>query len=101
MLDQYGIPFFYKQPLLVWEDGQRTVRRPDFTLPTYNNAVIEHCPHHAPTAGQTKNLYRQNNIAAVFLDESDLAAPNWQRHLYERLEEIYRQPTAYFAAGRR
>jgi len=36
MLDQYGIAFYYKDPYLLWENGERKVKRPDFTLPTYN-----------------------------------------------------------------
>ena len=92
MLDNYQIPFFYREPHLVWENGQRTIRRPDFTLPTYDNAVIEYTRRDGHAIDRKKELYRQNQITALFLHESDLAAPNWQRRLYDRLEETHRNP---------
>jgi hypothetical protein len=94
MLDQYGIPFFYREPLLICADGRRRIQRPDFTLPTYNSAVLEYIPSDGPApdrAGRS-DVYRQNGIAAVFLQPSDLAAPHWQERLYDRLERTYRQP---------
>ena len=96
MLDQYGIPFFYKQATLICDNGRRKIWRPDFTLPTYNNAVIEYNPNDRRTAGagSKSDVYRQNNVAALFLDRSDLAKPDWQQRLYDRLEEIYHQPFA-------
>ena len=93
MLDQYGIPFFYRQATLVCDNGHRTIWRPDFTLPTYNSAVIQYCPNGAgPNAGSKSDLASRNNIAALFLKDSDLAAPDWQQRLYDRLEEMYHQP---------
>ena len=100
MLDRYGIPFFYRQPTLICEDGRRTIWRPDFTLPTYNNIVIEHDP--APRRALAGNnhdsrreIYRLNGIEALLLGPPHLARPNWQQRLYERLEQRYRQPLAY------
>lgn len=100
MLDQYLIPFFYKGPLLICQNGQRKVRRPDFTLPTYNNLVIEYSAtdNKAEDAKKSRaqdTVYRDNGIAALFLGAKDLAGPNWQQRLYERMEEIYHQPTAF------
>jgi hypothetical protein len=96
MLDEYGIPFFYKQATMVCDNGRRTIWRPDFTLPTYNNAVIQYCPNGngSPGAGSESDLARCNNIAALFLNGSDLAGPDCQKRLYDRLEEMYRQPFA-------
>ena len=96
MLDQYEIPFFYKQATLICDNGQRKIWRPDFTLSTYNNTVIEYNPndHRADSAGSKSDLYRQNNVAALFLDRSDLVKPDWQQRLYDRLEEMYHQPFA-------
>ncbi|MHC4541007.1 MAG: hypothetical protein ACYTEK_21705 [Planctomycetota bacterium] len=96
MLDEYGIPFFYRQATMVCDNGRRTIWRPDFTLPTYNNAVIEYSPNgaYSPGAGSKSDLARRNNIAALFLNRSDLAKPDWQRWLYEKLEEMYHQPFA-------
>ena len=58
MLDTYHIPFFYKEPLLVWEDGQRKLRRPDFTLPTYNNTVIEYTSVKKVSLEHLKSVFR-------------------------------------------
>jgi hypothetical protein len=100
MLDQYGIPFFYQQPVLIYVGGRRTIWHPDFTLPTYNSLVIEYDPagHQASVASKRhtrSDVYRLNGIAALLLDPSDLARPNWQQGLYDRLEASYRQPLAY------
>ena len=100
MLDQYGIPFYYKHPMLVFEDGRRMITRPDFTLPTYNNTVIDYRPRNDAIRGRMKSdLYRQNGIAAFSLDQSDLDRPNWQGRLYNRLEKAYRQPLTYWNAS--
>ena len=100
MLDRYGIPFFYKQPTLICDNGRRTVWRPDFTLPTYNSIVIEFdpAPHRAlanSSHPSRREVYRLNGIEALFLDPSDLARPNWQQRLYDQLEKSYHQPLAY------
>ena len=94
MLDEYSIPFFYKQATMVFDNGHRTIWRPDFTLPTYNNAVIQYCPNgnNPSSVGSKSDLARGNNIAALFLNGSDLVGPDWQKRLYERLEELYNEP---------
>ena len=92
MLDTYYIPFFYKNPLLVWEDGDRRITRPDFTLPTYNNTVIEYTPAPDETTKRDSHIYKENRIAALFLKDSDITGPHWQQTLYDKLEEIYHQP---------
>jgi hypothetical protein len=99
MLGEYGIPFFYRQPTLICEHGRRTLWRPDFTLPTYNNTVIQYDSAPQRTfdtdSRRASDTCRLNGIAAVFVKPSDLAEPNWQQRLYDRLEEIYRQPPTY------
>jgi hypothetical protein len=100
MLDQYGIPFFYRHPALICQHGRRTIWRPDFTLPTYNSLVIEYDSgrHRAfdVTGRRTRSdIYRLNGIAALFLEPSDLAKPDWQQRLYDQLEQCYHQPLAY------
>ena len=92
MLDEYHIPFFYKSPILVWEDGERRIKRPDFTLSTYNNAVIEYAPVPDEAAREDSRVYKENRIAALFLKDSDITGPDWQQRLYDKLEEIYHQP---------
>ena len=95
MLDKYGIAFYYKDPYLVWENGERKVKRPDFTLPTYNNAVINYTPRLNQVTERAKDIYRENWTAALFLDDSFLAKPDWQQRLYNELDKIFHQGLVY------
>ncbi len=94
MLDQYGIPFFYKQPVLIFQNGGRSVVHPDFTLPTYNNLVIDYNPHNSRSARVSDNsdAYTANNITTLILRQDDLAGHHWQQRLYDRMEKIYHGP---------
>ena len=100
MLDRYGIPFFYKQPVLICQNGHRTIWRPDFILPTYNSLVIEydstrHGAFDAASRHTRRDSYRLNGIAALFLEPSHLAQPDWQQRLYDQLEQSYHEPLAF------
>lgn len=95
MLDKYGIAFYYKDPYLLWENGERKVKRPDFTLPTYNNAVINYIPRLNQATERVKDIYRENWTAALFLDDSFLAKPDWQQRLYNELDKISHQGLVY------
>ena len=95
MLDEYHVPFFYKNPLMVWADGDRQIKRPDFTLPTYNNTVIEYAPIPDETMKRDGHIYKENRVAALFLKDADLTGPHWQQRLYDKLEEIYHQPQVF------
>ena len=97
MLDEYHIAFYYKDPYLVWENGQRKVEHPDFTLPTYNNAVINYVSKHNQATERSTEVYRENWIAALFLDDDFLAKPNWQQRLYDELEKIFHQGVVYLS----
>jgi hypothetical protein len=97
MLDEYHIAFDYKEPYLVWENGDRRIRRPDFTLLTYNNVVINYIPRLNQVTERIKDIYRDNWIAALFLDDPFLAKPDWQQRLYNELEKIFHQGLVYLA----
>ena len=97
MLDKYAIAFYYKDPYLLWENGERKVKRPDFTLPTYNNAVIKYIPRLNQATERAKDIYRENWTAALFLDDELLAKPDWQQRLYNEFEKISHQGQAYLA----
>jgi len=97
MLDEYHIAFDYKEPYLVWENGDRRIRRPDFTLLTYNNAVINYIPRLNQVTERIKDIYRDNWIAALFLDDPFLEKPDWQQRLYKELEKIFHQGLVYLA----
>ena len=94
VLDQYGIPFFYRQPTVVYQNGRNETHRPAFTLPSYGGLVIDYVPgteqslrHEAISKDQ---VYRYNQIPAVVLGPPDLDKTNWDQHLYERLQRPYR-----------
>jgi len=96
-LDQYGIPFFYKHPTLVYENGRRELWYPDFTLPTFDDMVIEYPGEYHQNKviippERKLQVYRQNDIPALFLKPADLARPDWVERLYETLENVYHRP---------
>ena len=92
MLDQYGIPFFYKQPAIIYNEGKNEVWKPSFTMFSYGGAVIDYVP--GSEEGQIpirKKLYRYNQIPAVVVGPKDLGRPHWEASLYERLEKAYQR----------
>lgn len=106
MLDQYGIPFFYKQPTVVYQNGRNETHRPAFTLPSYGGLVIDYAPGtEQPQPRETLSkdqVYRYNQIPAVVLGPPDLDKPKWNQLLYERLQRAYRaivDPIRYELAG--
>ena len=92
LLDKYGLPFFYRQPTIVQDQGRNQIIHPSFTLLTYDGAVIDYVAER--DAGQRirkKQLYRYNQIPAVVLGPPDLDKPNWDANLYEKLRRMSRQ----------
>jgi hypothetical protein len=93
MLDKYGIPFFYKQATIIYDQGQNEIRKPSFTLYPYGGLVIDYVP--GSEQGQKDELlrreqiYRYNQIPAVLLGPKDLMEPNWQDVLYKKIEQAY------------
>jgi len=92
LLDQYGIPFFYKQPTIVYDQGKNRIAKPSFTLLSYGGAVIDYVAaseqHHVL---QKQQLYRYNQIPAVVIGPPDLDKPNWDKDLYAKLERMTHQ----------
>ena len=96
MLDSYGIPFLYKQPTLVVENGQRGIEYVDFLLPTFNGLVIDYIiESNSATCRRKKNVYQDNHIPAVQVTRKDMQSSNWQRELHNTLENIYHSRSAY------
>ena len=93
MLDQYGIPFFYKQATVIYDQGQNEIQKPSFTLYPYGGLVIDYVPGSGDNQKdellRREQLYRYNQIPAVLLGPRDLAEPNWQELLYGKLEQMY------------
>lgn len=96
ILDQYQIPFHYRQPVVV-EDGAvyRTVH-PAFTLPYHLDMIIEYTgPHELlspPEEGDRREqLYRENGIPGVFLYPDDLQRVDVAGRLVDQIERAYRR----------
>ena len=97
MLDQYGIPFFYKQPTIIYAQGKNEVWHPTFTLSRYGGFVIDYM---AEPFGQDQRdsilkreqLYNYNQIPSVVLGPKDLNKPGWQESLYKKLGQRLPQP---------
>ena len=94
LLDQYGIPFFYRQATVVYDRGKNQIWYPTFTLVPYDGLVID-CVRdsgrgpHDPIQ-QRKQAYGHNQIPAVVLNPADMKQPNWGRRLYGQIQQAYR-----------
>ena len=97
MLDQYGIPFFYRQPTIVYDQGKNEVWYPTFTLFCYDGLVIDYV---AESGGQNRQdsilqkqqIYRYNQIPAAVLGPKYLDNPSWQQELYKTVTENVSMP---------
>jgi len=99
LLDQYGIPFFYKQATIIYDQGKNEIWHPTFTLPQYGCAIIDYIDNTDTKALDQKiQVYRYNQIPATVLGPKDLEKSNFKNDLYQKLkEEIHRfdDPLAY------
>jgi len=96
MLDQYGIPFFYRQATIIYDQGKNEVWKPSFTVYPYGGLVIDYVPGSEQGRNdellRKEQVYRYNQIPAVLLGPKDLAERNWQELLYGKIEQTYRRP---------
>ena len=95
MLDQYGIPFFYRQATIIYHEGKNEIWKPSFTVYPYGGLVIDYVPGSEQDQNdellRKEQIYRYNQIPAVLLGPKDLIEPNWEELLYRRIERTYRQ----------
>ena len=92
LLDQYGIPFFYKQPMIIHHKGHNKIWKPSFTLPHQGWVVIDYIDDSRKSVLEQKlNVYNYNQVPATVLGPPDLDKPNWQESLYEKLQQNYRR----------
>jgi hypothetical protein len=95
VLDQYGIPFFYKQATIIYDQGKNEIWKPTFTVFPYGGLVIDYIP--GSEQGQNDELlrkeqiYRYNQIPAVLLGPGDLIQPKWEILLYEKIKQESKQ----------
>ena len=96
MLDNYGILFFYKQPTLVIENGKRCITYADFFLPTYNGVAIDYIiESNSAIFRRKKNVYQDNQTPLILVSRKYMQRSNWQKKLFNRLQNIYRSRSAY------
>jgi hypothetical protein len=95
LLDQYGIPFFYRQATIIYDQGQNEIRKPSFTLYPYDGLVVDYVPGSGEEQKdellRKERVYRYNQIPAVLLGPKNLTEPNWREMLYGKIEKTYRQ----------
>ena len=93
LLDQYGIPFFYKQATIVYDQGKNQISKPSFTLVSYGGAVIDYvAAAEEQQVLRKEQLYRYNQIPAVVVGPKDLDKPNWDKDLYDKLKQVSQRP---------
>jgi hypothetical protein len=90
LLDRYGIPFFYEQPRLVMDRGRHRIWRPDFTLPSYDSLIVEYAgmpdlPDYMAGIRHKQQVYRTNEIPALFLYPADLRGPSWPAEVIAKI----------------
>jgi len=77
LLDKYGIPFFYKQPMIISHEGHNKIWKPSFTLPHQGWIVIDYINNPQKSVLEEKlNVYNYNQIPAVVLGPPDLTPKN-------------------------
>ena len=92
LLDQYGIPFFYKQPMILFNRGKNEVYKPSFTLMSYGGLVIDYVPGtDRKELLKREQLYHYNQVPAILVGPRSLAEPHWDRALYQKLQQTYRR----------
>lgn len=101
MLDSYGIPFYYKQPTLIVENGRKCIEYVDFFLPTYAGLSIDYFADPRGHAYQRKTrIYTENQVPAALLTKRDISGKDWQQRLYSQLERKYHMGRNYRPRGK-
>ena len=96
MLDEYGIPFFYKHPTIVYDQGQNKLEYPAFSMLTYGGAIIDYMKDgYGSRYKYQKELYEQNQIPALLVTPEYLKSPTWQQQLYQQINNISTQTAPY------
>lgn len=95
MLNNYGIPFLYRQPTLVYEQGERTIWKPDFTLPSHHTMVIDYLPPDKEYMHRYKQqIYTINDILALAIRHYDLTHTDWDTMLQRKITQVCDQLSA-------
>ena len=100
MLDQYGIPFFYRQPTVIYNDGKNEIWKPSFTLSQYGCLIIDYIAVSNDRDNQDiirrrEQIYNYNQIPATVLGPKDLDKSDWQQNLYQQLRHDLEKTSVY------
>ena len=96
VLDAYGIPFYYKEPTIVYEQGENKLIYPAFTIPDYGPAIVDYMKEsYGDKYKYKKELYEQNQMPVVLITPEYLKNPVWQQQLYQQLNNISTQSAQY------
>ena len=80
LLDYCGIPFLYRQPVLVHDGRAYRNMQPAFLLPSHNGTIVEYLsdPESVPDLQEIwrrETTYRLNAVTAAFVYPHDLDEP--------------------------
>ncbi len=100
LLDRYGMPFFYEQPLLVVDRGEYRIWHPDFSLPHHAGLIVEFAgmpdvPGYMEGVRHKEAVYGQNGIPALFIYPQDLAGPRWPEQVVDKIHQAAEQASQY------
>ena len=81
---------------LISFSGKRMIEYADFFLPTYNGLAIDYIiESNSAIYRRKKNIYQDNQIPAVQVTHKNMQSPGWQKNLFNRLQKIYNNRSAY------
>lgn len=105
LLDRYGIPFFYENPTVVYDQGRCRIWRPDFTLPSYDGPILEYAgmpdvPDYMAGIRHKEHAYRANGIRALFIYPNDLQGRHWPQRLHRRIVDSHNSADSAGSAAR-
>lgn len=96
LLDYHGVPFFYRQATLVYDQGKHEIWHPDFTLPTYDGLVIGYAAQaNSVEARHKQQVYQANEIPAVLVYPPDLTDSQFSIKLFQMMYEAIREHVVY------
>ena len=97
MLDRSGIPFLYRQPRLIYDDGYHDIWHPTFTLPQYDSLVLEYAdPATGLDYAGRRLAYHANGIPAIVAEGEELSDPCWKEDLLQRIHGEYLRAQAEY-----
>jgi hypothetical protein len=97
LLAEQGVPFLYRQPMIIYDQGKYAIWNPAFTLREHNSLVIE-CAHgpdrqqYMREAHTRQQVYKANGVPALYVYPADLTGPGWSGRLADRIHEAREAP---------